>query len=390
MSALSERPRRSVRGPVKAPTTVTTPESPARATGKRKATDNEAGPASKLEYLLTNPKSKLTKMEISDVLNYENFLDLSVQSQELLVALLPPPAFTSYCPSVSPTHVDHCGPESLSGSGPTVDISATTGVDAGPALLPLHDEHAGQEKSIATFDPTTFTSPFFLSAARTFQDHLFSGWFSKKATEEVERFQNGVRDGSLHVEWKDEAWVRIHASQGKHNSATDLTALVRRGLLREGDVLSYRQEFPQLRVVVEKDVLVDSIHPRTNALTVLVPPHKTRSLRADLLVANHPEPEPEDHVQTIEDVTDPGVLEDGILDIDGRVARSARRGTTGLPGGNNYPNGPEVVNDSRQAWKCFTVWRWQGQMSEAGGTQLVLEKGGRERCNTLSYLKSHC
>ena len=55
----------------------------------------------------------------------------------------------------------------------------------------------------------------------------------------------------------------------KARGALDLTALAKRGLLREGDVLEYRRTFPApLGVTVEKDLLV-----RTSAL---------RSLRAPL------------------------------------------------------------------------------------------------------------
>ena len=63
-------------------------------------------------------------------------------------------------------------------------------------------------RSIATLDPTFFTSSFFQSAALTFQDHLYSAWFSRKAKEAEETCTQGLRDGSMHAEWKDEAWER--------------------------------------------------------------------------------------------------------------------------------------------------------------------------------------
>ena len=62
----------------------------------------------------------------------------------------------------------------------------------------------------ATLDPAVFTSPFFLSAAHTFQDHLFSGWLGKKAEADLARFLKGARDGTLSAEWKDEVWAREH------------------------------------------------------------------------------------------------------------------------------------------------------------------------------------
>lgn len=39
-------------------------------------------------------------------------------------------------------------------------------------------------------------------------------------------------------------------------SQLDFTALAKRGLLQEDDILSYRRHFPQLDVTVEKDILV--------------------------------------------------------------------------------------------------------------------------------------
>ena len=62
----------------------------------------------------------------------------------------------------------------------------------------------------ATLDPAVFTSPFFLSAAHTFQDHLLSGWFGKKAEADLAMFLKGASDGTLSAEWKDEVWAREH------------------------------------------------------------------------------------------------------------------------------------------------------------------------------------
>ena len=70
----------------------------------------------------------------------------------------------------------------------------------------------------ATLDPTVFSSPFFLSAAHTFQDHLFSSWLGKKAAADLERFMQGMRDGSLSADWKDEVWEREH--QPKQDART--------------------------------------------------------------------------------------------------------------------------------------------------------------------------
>lgn len=151
--------------------------------------------------LLTGPQ---------DVLSYANFLDLSPESQQLLVAFLPPTAFAAFSPSVPLTHVDYSplqreGTEAAPADEDCMDVDAP---QAGSGL-----PQGTQERTPATLDPAVFTSPFFLSAARTYQDHLFSGWFGKKAREEVAQFESGVRDGILHAPWKDEVWERDHRPQ---------------------------------------------------------------------------------------------------------------------------------------------------------------------------------
>jgi hypothetical protein len=58
------------------------------------------------------------------------------------------------------------------------------------------------------------------------------------------------------------------------------------------------------------------------------------------------------------------MLETGVLDLDGRIDRSAR----------------SVGN----AWKSFTVWRWRDDTDVLGLTD---ERGGRENHGTLFYLR---
>ena len=55
-------------------------------------------------------------------------------------------------------------------------------------------------------DTSVFTDPHFLAAARTFQDHIYSDWMSDSHTEKVNKFQAGIRDGTLAAEWKDDVW----------------------------------------------------------------------------------------------------------------------------------------------------------------------------------------
>ncbi|TFY60775.1 hypothetical protein EVJ58_g4933 [Rhodofomes roseus] len=297
--------------------------------------------------------------------------DLSPESQGLLVSLLPPTAFISFSPSVPPTHVDY--------RTPLFDSAATAAsdddrMDVDTQLSP--SSRLIQEQTPATLDPAVLTSPFFLSAAHTYQDHLFSGWFGKKAREEAAQFQAGVRQGTLHAEWKDEVWERDHSPQQNQSQQVDLAALAKRGLLQEGDVISYRRHFAQLQVTIEKDVLVDSIDGPSSTISVLVPPRSTRSLHLTLLVNGRGEPQPQDRLQLMNNIADPVMLESGILDIDGTVDRADR----GVANGKN----------ARAAWKSFTVWRWRDEMRNDIQAQMVMDRGGRERVGTLFYLSTYC
>ena len=126
---------------------------------------------------------------MQNVLNYNYFLELSEEAQLRLCSLLPPTAFSTYRPSVCPSHPDFPSQaQSADHDGMDVDV----------------------ERTPATLDPTIFTSPFFLSAAHTWQDHLFSAWLGKKASDDLEAFNAGAEAGTLHAPWKDEAWDRDH------------------------------------------------------------------------------------------------------------------------------------------------------------------------------------
>ena len=55
-----------------------------------------------------------------------------------------------------------------------------------------------------------FSDAHFLAASRTFQDHLYFGWFSAAHREKVRDFEETVRNGTLAAPWKDEVWNREH------------------------------------------------------------------------------------------------------------------------------------------------------------------------------------
>ena len=101
--------------------------------------------------------------------------------------MLPATAFHTYQAALDPTH-----------PGSSINASNT-------------NQHGSEpERSPATLDPMFLNSSFMLSAAHTFQDHIFSGWLNNKAKDTVSRYEQGVRDGTIHAEWKDEEWQREH------------------------------------------------------------------------------------------------------------------------------------------------------------------------------------
>ncbi|EMD35791.1 hypothetical protein CERSUDRAFT_106500 [Gelatoporia subvermispora B] len=384
----TSRPRRTARPSAKVAAAATPSSSASNTPRKRKVQDPEKTSTNKLEYLLTNPKSKLTQLDISDALNYSNFLDLSQESQDSLVSLLPPTAFTTHQSTVSPTHVDHPAAESAENCAQT---------SAGPS----NTGNMVQECTTATLEPAVFTSAHFLSAAHTFQDHLYSGWLTQKAADDIARFEEGVRAGTMHAEWKDEEWDAEHeqktsAGKGKKAGPANLALLAQHDVVKEGDVLSYRREFPHLQITVEKDMLVQSINPRTHALTVHLLPATAQSLPTAVLVAGQEAPVA--NMLAIEDVSDPEELEAGVLDVDGRVGPGERshprpesfKPTAGLVTATIEVPQTQVIPTARiRAWKAFTVWRWRDEMRDAVDLQIVQERGGRERVGTLYYLREH-
>ena len=107
---------------------------------------------------------------------------------------------------------------------------------------------------------------------------------------------------------------------------------------------------------------VQAIHPTTFDLTVLTQPGQEKDLPPQLLIRDPLEPSAPTRSMSIHTL---GMLETGILDIDGRLKRSQR------------PNG--------NAWKCFNVWRWRA----GGGSDFAQQnpRGGRENYGTLFYIR---
>ena len=111
---------------------------------------------------------------------------------------------------------------------------------------------------------------------------------------------------------------------------------------------------------------IDSIHPKTYALTVLMSPGTSSQLPPSILASFPPLLAMEDLPplrQAI--VTSPTQLESAILDVDGRIERARR--------------------SSANAWKCLSLWRTQGAFANREGEPE--QRGGRVNCGTLFYLR---
>ncbi|THV07565.1 hypothetical protein K435DRAFT_959640 [Dendrothele bispora CBS 962.96] len=301
-----------------------------------------------IDELLKHPKSILTNIDISELINASIWEILSADCRERLVKLLPPTAFIGYTPTYDAHH------PSQSDSTDAMDVDTV------------------KEPSADTLDASVFTDSHFLAAARTFQDHIYSGWLTDSHKEKVRKYEDGIRDGTLAAPWKDEEWERDNAedndstapaasSSASRKSALDvrLNELAKNSVIRVGDIIAYKRAFTAINLVVEKDVLIYDIKSK-GTITVLLESGVTQHLPAHLL-----QPGPTDAgapTQSME-VTTPSMLETGILDLDGRVERSRR------------PNG--------NAWKCFTIWRWRDDTLSGFDDN----RGGRENHGTLYYLR---
>ncbi|KAJ6606686.1 Asx homology domain-containing protein [Mycena sp. CBHHK59/15] len=329
MADQSLAPRRSARK-VK-PTQIQAPVETVPAKRKAKA---EPDPAEQLHNLLQNPKSRLTKMDISDLINVNSWNMLSPESQSVLSTLLPPTAFRSFQPSLAADHP-------AAGDSMKVDSEV-----------------------LGSPDTSVFTDAHFLAAAHTFQDHLYSNWLSDAHADKVKKYEQGTKTEVLLPRGKTKSGnATINQKIPREAAELKLVDLAKNSVLRKGDVIAYRRNFSNLNIVVEKDVIIQSIHPRNHSLTVLIEPGTTRDLPVHLLMPNPSDPSDPTRSMT---VMSPSQLETGLLDIDGRVERARR------------PNG--------NAWKSLTLWRWRGDPSDYIAPQGD-RRGGREDHGTLFYLR---
>ncbi|KAH8827161.1 hypothetical protein DL96DRAFT_1235844 [Flagelloscypha sp. PMI_526] len=344
-----DRPRRSTRQPAQPTPTILSRPSKSTAPTVSKPIAERPTSEEQLERLLRNPKSDLTTMDISRIFNAQTWAGFSEQDQNELKALFPPVAFREHTPSLGDDH---------------------------PAYI-VSGESNSDDFSARTLDPAIFTDAHFLSAARTLQDHIFSGWKTKVQEEKELKYLEGIRNGSLHAPWKDDEWVQWNAGgaaeanshkwNNRAGEAADikLADLAKDGVLLENDILAYKRNFSQLGLTIEKDILIRSIDPKTHTLDVLLQPGTQKLLPPGLIRRIGPE-EP-DRATRAATISSPTSLETAILDTDARVSKERR------------PNG--------NAWKCLTVWRFTGNIEEMSDLGFQDERGGRVNHGTLFYLR---
>lgn len=301
---------------------------------------------------MTNPKSKLTRMDLSEeMFTFDTWLSLSPESREELAKLLPPTAFSTFIPRIDPAH------PSVAGSDP-MDIDSLS------------------EQLQEAFDPMFFSDSHFLAALRTFQDHLHSGWLTEDHRTKTNKYCAGIEDGTLHAAWKDEAWSQSQVEEDVATSRSGsisqrsmrLTDLVEAGFLGVGDILVYRRSFSLVNVTVEKDIMIARCGGSSKSIVALVPSGTTKYLPQALASSPIPTEDllPDDHSLLQMTITSPASLESGILDTDNRVDKLQR------------PNG--------NAWKYLSVWR----LLQDGGTNGLAtpERGGRQDTGMLHYIRS--
>ncbi|KAF8578524.1 hypothetical protein K439DRAFT_1638738 [Ramaria rubella] len=371
----TERPRRSTTAKVMAKVREHTVEASTSSTiistsKKRKAQkikESHDVPTS-LDFLLTNPKSPLVTLDLSTLINENTWGALSQESRDLLSTMLPPNPSPFFQPSLNREH---------------------------PANRQLAE--IGTELKTDSFDididamaftsepqPCFFADPFFEAGAKTFQDHLYSGWLTPAHRALVREYTEKAQMGELHAPWKDQVWAEEHPVVGGtpldievagEASLITLAGLAKHSVIRLGDVLSYRRHFAQLNRTVTKDVLIESFQTGKYSLTGLVAPSTQTYLPPSLL--EHPESvkksseDAPERVLRLLAILNPSQLENALLDTDATVPKAKR------------PNA--------NAWKSIGVWRWrEDQIPDPSAYAVDSEeakKGYREYHGTLFYLR---
>ncbi|KAG9025634.1 hypothetical protein FRB95_009952 [Tulasnella sp. JGI-2019a] len=378
--------------------------------------------APKLDFLLSDPKSKLCHMDILDVINGNTWTMLSEDARNRLAAFLPETSFQTFRPEVDPSH-----PSRSSKTNAHTDDQME--VDCLPKKAAFLKDDFMSCQSIQT-------------ASQQFQDHIYSSYMGADHLKKVQTFQQALAAGTAHVAWKDEVWAREHGDDdpdqaipaAAHGSSKEkanldnttfisLRELAAHGFLRVGDIIAYNRPFGKLRhsITVKKDLLVQSIDPDSLSVTFLLSPRNLTSLGEDILT--YP-------LMILPTIPTINLTPSGL-----RTSASSSRGAQRLPSADNdfdafqtpdpsddpyhasnassaeflsitastssialeshilplfdaFPTTHDVLSEV-ECLKCFTVWRWIQGEEEFGGNP-DLPYGGRQVVGTLYYLTQSC
>ncbi|KAH7103419.1 hypothetical protein BKA62DRAFT_696874 [Auriculariales sp. MPI-PUGE-AT-0066] len=337
---------------------------------KRKAAE-PAAPVDEIEYMLTNPKGRLATVDMSRLINLNTWSCLSADSRAILSTMLPSAAFPGFKPALNDNHPG----KKLLAKAKEQDGTQSQSQDA----MDIHSQLDGSQVEL---DPSFLSSSYLESAVSTFQDNLVNGYFTTEHRDELVEYSQRLRDGTLHVAWKDDAWDARHTQQDEtedspvakpavNKASLRLLDLAGGGLLLAGDVLSYERKFTGDQIV-RKDVMLLRIHPRTLAITVLCPTTTSVDLPSVHLLYDPNLSEPLSDRQGVEEmpISHPAQLETAILRM---VAQRMPRSSP--------------ADAQEAAWQAFTVWRSKSDNLDNLGEASTAEKGGRVVVGTLVSLR---
>ncbi|KAG9041225.1 hypothetical protein FS837_012537 [Tulasnella sp. UAMH 9824] len=409
--------RRSARTPAKR-VIEDIPEAAPTPTAKRQRAEPKPRPnTTSLQYLLTNPRSKLCKVNISDVFNTKTWELLSEDARKRLLPLLPPTAFIDYTPKIDASHPSNVSKP----SDDAMDIDQ----------IPQPQSPQAGERSLDLLAPNFLKCHFLQSAAQQYQDQIASGFFTEKSVQRVQTYNEAVADGTAHARWKDDEWDEDHPSEseeepvaksstakGKAKAAPSrkptfvpsIPELVENRLLRLGDLLVYKRGFAQPRLVVQKHLLVQSVDESSGTVTFLLPLGTTTSFNDDVLTfpaeilptipttnltpslsfTNSPRKPLHRTNEDFDDFPNSSTAREpqpDYISITTSTSAAALESHL-LPLYNDLP--PEKIHqpDSNSS-KCFTVWRWKDEDAAMGGNPNA-RLGGRQSIGNLHYLSQSC
>jgi len=262
-----------------------------------------------IDFLLTSPKSKLTEIELKNVINFEMWLRLSEADRDFLIKLLPKVDLTFPTPTTSsntnPSSADH------------MDID-------------------GQSKGKPQLSEAFFKSNQFLHRCfEDFQDALYRGYLTPEAVASRKAREANPEQYAGDDTWKDENFEaywgqkqdqkeKLQAVAGDSRSV-NLKEMCLAQLIRKDDVLVYRRNFSAVNVMVDTSMKVVRADGTTG---VSIQIGKT----------------------FFHDLETPTSLETKILDLDNRVPKDKR------PNGNAFKS-LKLVRGGDDLGRLFDVRR---------------------------------